>query len=144
MLVTLFSVKTMESLQIRGAAPFWMESIVSIKASYPKIGENSFKCALWTLKQQLTLNMRAHWGIFNLSPVNVLVPLPVADPGFPQGGGELPRGAPTYNFVNFSQKLHKIERIWTPRAKHVPCTPLLDMLLIGFGLCTARVIAGSS
>ena len=83
MLVTLFSVKTMESLQIRDAAPFWMESIVLIKATYPKMGETTFNGALWNFKQQLTLNMRAHCAISNLSPVNVLVPLPVADPAFP-------------------------------------------------------------
>ena len=39
----------------------------------------------------------------------------VADPGFPRGGGaNSPGGAPTYDFVKFSQKLHEIERIWTP------------------------------
>ena len=40
----------------------------------------------------------------------------VADPGFPRGGGaNSPGGAPTYDFAKFSQKLHEIERIWTPR-----------------------------
>ena len=39
----------------------------------------------------------------------------VADPGFPRGGGaNSPGGAPTYDFAKFSQKLHEIERIWTP------------------------------
>ena len=37
----------------------------------------------------------------------------VADPGFPQGGGANPGGA-THDFAKFSQKLHEIERIWTP------------------------------
>ena len=39
-----------------------------------------------------------------------------ADPGFPRGGRQLPRGggAPTYDFAKFSQKLHEIERIWVP------------------------------
>ena len=39
----------------------------------------------------------------------------VADPGFPRGGGANSpgRGAPTYDFAKFSQKLHEIERIWT-------------------------------
>ena len=32
----------------------------------------------------------------------------------PRRGRQLPRGAPTYEFVEFSQKLHEIERIWTP------------------------------
>ena len=39
---------------------------------------------------------------------------PVADPGFPRGGGANSRGAPTYDFAKFSEKLHEIERIWTP------------------------------
>ena len=40
----------------------------------------------------------------------------VADPGFPRGGGANSPGggAPTYDFVKISQKLHEIERIWTP------------------------------
>ena len=43
----------------------------------------------------------------------------VADPGFPRGGGANSPGggggAPTYDFAKISQKLHEIERIWTPR-----------------------------
>ena len=47
----------------------------------------------------------------------------VTDPGFPQGGGaNSPGGAPTYDFAKFSQKLHEIERIWTPGAR--PSHPL--------------------
>ena len=39
----------------------------------------------------------------------------MADPGFPRGGGaNSPGGAPTYDFAKFPQKLHEIERIWTP------------------------------
>ena len=39
----------------------------------------------------------------------------MADPGFPRGGGaNSPGGAPTYDFAKFSQKVHEIERIWTP------------------------------
>ena len=36
-----------------------------------------------------------------------------ADPGFPLGGGTDPpgRGAPTYDFVKISEKLHEIEKI---------------------------------
>ena len=48
----------------------------------------------------------------------------VADPGFPQGGGANSRGVPTYDFAKFFQKLHEIERNWTPRggvrALHLP------------------------
>ena len=32
----------------------------------------------------------------------------------PGGGVPTPRGAPTYDFAKFSQKLHEIERIWAP------------------------------
>ena len=32
---------------------------------------------------------------------------------FPEEGTPTPRGAPTYDFAKFSQKLHEIERIWT-------------------------------
>ena len=48
----------------------------------------------------------------------------VADPGFPRGGSANSRGAPTYDFAKFSQKLHEIERIWTPRGVRIPCAPL--------------------
>ena len=45
-----------------------------------------------------------------------------------RSGRQLPRGMTTYNFAKFSQKLHGIERIWTPRG----CTSLmpLDLPLI--------------
>ena len=32
----------------------------------------------------------------------------------PRRGRQLPGGAPTYDFAKISQKLHEIERIWTP------------------------------
>ena len=32
----------------------------------------------------------------------------------PWWGHQSSRGAPTYNFAKFRQKLHEIERIWTP------------------------------
>ena len=39
----------------------------------------------------------------------------MADLGLPRGGrANPPGGAPTYDFAKFSQKLHEIERIWTP------------------------------
>ena len=34
-------------------------------------------------------------------------------------GAPTPGGAPTYDFAKFSQKLHEIERIWTPGGAHV-------------------------
>ena len=33
----------------------------------------------------------------------------------PRRGRQLSRGAPTYDFAKFPQKLHEIERIWPPR-----------------------------
>ena len=59
------------------------------------------------------------WGSF-------LDKLPVADPGFPRGGGaNSPGGAPTYDFAKFSQKLHEIERIWAPRGGRASLAPPL-------------------
>ena len=48
----------------------------------------------------------------------------VANPGFPRGGGDNSAGggAPTYDFANFPQKLHEIERIWIPGG--LPSRPL--------------------
>ena len=44
---------------------------------------------------------------------------------FPKVGAPTLQGAPTYNFPKFFQKMHEIERIWTPaEGAHVPCTPL--------------------
>ena len=43
---------------------------------------------------------------------------------FPKEGAPTPRGAPTYDFAQFSQKLHEIERIWTPGGACVPYAPL--------------------
>ena len=56
--------------------------------------------------------------------------LALADPGFPPGGATTLWGASTYDFAKFSQKLHEIERIWTPldppltsNAHSLPQTP---------------------
>ena len=46
-----------------------------------------------------------------------------ADPGFPVGGGANPRGAPTYDFVKFSEKLHEIEKILGRRGGRAPGAP---------------------
>ena len=50
----------------------------------------------------------------------------MADPGFSRGGDANPRGAPTYHFDKFSQKLDEIERIWTPRRGRVQNFTMLD------------------
>ena len=47
-----------------------------------------------------------------------------ADPRFPVGGGTDPLGAPTYGFVNFSQKLHEIEKILGRRGERAGDAPL--------------------
>ena len=48
----------------------------------------------------------------------------MVDPGFPRGGGaNSPGGAPTYDFAKISQKLHEIERIWTPGGDARPLRP---------------------
>ena len=39
---------------------------------------------------------------------------------FPEEGAPTPQGGtPTYDFAKYSQKLHEIEKIWTPRGAHV-------------------------
>ena len=45
----------------------------------------------------------------------------------------MPRVAPTYDFAKISQKLHEIERIWTPGG-HASLTPPLDPPLVKFTL----------
>ena len=55
--------------------------------------------------------------------LEIKVYLAVADPGFPRGGGANSPGAQTYDLAKFSQKLHEIERIWTPRGACVPRIP---------------------
>ena len=46
---------------------------------------------------------------------------------FPEEGAPTPQGeAPTYDFAKFSQKLHEIERISTPRGGGRPSRPSLD------------------
>ena len=50
---------------------------------------------------------------------------------FPEEGAPTPRGAPTYNFTKFSQKLHEIERIWAPGGR-ASLAPPLDPPLVLF------------
>ena len=70
--------------------------------------------------------------------------IPVADPGFPQGGGANSRGGgPTYNFAKFSQKLHGIERILTWGGWHLSLAPSLDLPLYSMGI-HALIFKGSS
>ena len=69
----------------------------------------------------------------------------MADPGFPRGRGANSRGggwgAPTYNFAKFSQKLHEIERIWTPGAH--PSHPLRSATEFKHNDLTAYVWEGN-
>ena len=63
----------------------------------------------------------------------------VADPGFPRGGGaNSPGGVPTYDFAKFSQKLHEIERIWTPRGARVPRVPLRSATV---QVCIGKIVS---
>ena len=50
----------------------------------------------------------------------------VADPEFLRGGGANSPGEPTCDFAKFSQKLHEIERIWTPGG--------------GGGVCASKIL----
>ena len=50
-----------------------------------------------------------------------------SDPGFPVGRGADPLGgAPTYDFVKFSEKLHEIEKILGRRAPHKSATAIVS------------------
>ena len=64
----------------------------------------------------LSVHIHTYYLVLRLpGPKNSIMGcLPVADPGFPRGG------EPTlqHYFVNFSQKLHEIERIWAPRSAY--------------------------
>ena len=59
--------------------------------------------------------------------INRHPPSPVADPGFPRGGGANSlgggRGAPTYNFAQISPKLHLDARGGGGRVPHAPPPP---------------------
>ena len=68
--------------------------------------ESVFKCDI--------ANTCFQWGTNVQDKDHHYLPNTAADPGFPQGGRQLPRGAPTYDFAKFSRKLHEFERIWVP------------------------------
>ena len=55
--------------------------------------------------------------------VSMMLLQAVADPGFSQGGGTNSKSS--YYLAIFPQKLHEIERIWTPGGA-CPWRPLLD------------------
>ena len=61
----------------------------------------------------------------------VITVLPVADPGFPRGGGaNSPGGSQHTILTNF---LHEIERIWTPGGvRDAPPSPLRSATAYGF------------
>ena len=67
----------------------------------------------------------------------------VTDAGFPRGGDTNPPGevggAPTYDFTNFSQNMHEIEKIWTPRMARVPGIPVPSPLMLE---CQADILFG--
>ena len=63
----------------------------------------------WTLHRRPNINKQILILVFQYVQQRLLE----ADPDFPRRGRQLSRGAPTYHFAKFSQKLHEIERIWT-------------------------------
>ena len=63
----------------------------------------------------IELKLLQFWGSIN----KTISQFSASDPGFPRGGAPaLQERAPTYNFVKFSQKLHKIEIISTRKGAH--------------------------
>ena len=71
----------------------------------------------------------------------------MADPGFPRGGGANSPGAGRQHTIlpNFPQKLHEIERIWTPRGGARPkfyfVDPPLLSLLLSLALAPGLLVA---
>ena len=64
-------------------------------------------------------------GLSNGTVLAIRLNRPVGDPGFSRGGGTNSKGGcENYYLVNFSQKLHEIERICTPRGGRRPWRPL--------------------
>ena len=71
-------------------------------------------------------NSFAEFILLPPSPVCIYLQHSVVDPGFPRGGSANHcgvGGGATYDFAKFSEKLNKIERIWT-RGARVPRQPL--------------------
>ena len=81
----------------------------------------------------ITSNYRPTWSpLVNSIVVSSIVGMSMnkialctgADPGFLLGGGANPLGgAPTYDFVKFSKKLHEIEKILGRRGARTRCAP---------------------
>ena len=95
---------------------------------------NRIELSLWLFESVLKTN-GTYWKMITrkenyIDCVTNDMIFAVADPGFPRGGAaNSPGGVPTYNFPKFSQKLHEIERIWTPGG-HTSLVPPLDPPLI--------------
>ena len=66
-------------------------------------------------------------------------PATVADPGFARGGSANSRGAPTYNFAKFSQKLYEIERIW--RKYHSANALFLNRIIVEICECIDQLFS---
>ena len=66
----------------------------------------------------------------NLRFTKINIRSSVVDLGFPRGGGANHAGVSTYDFAKFSQKLHEIERIWTPRGDTRPKFYYVDLPLL--------------
>ena len=59
---------------------------------------------------------------------------------FPEAGAPTLRvWVPANDSAKISQKLHEIERIWTPRGVHVPRAPALDLPVV---LCSLKFTLG--
>ena len=105
--------------------------VISINNTY------IFELIRWT-PQSYTLKSGKPLTALSPNPITEIV----ADPGFLWGGGANPpgRGAPTYDFAKISQKLHEIERIWTPACAHPSCPlPLRSANESGFMLSTNTI-----
>ena len=67
---------------------------------------------LWEIPEKLTVSWKRS---LVLGRRHFCVSYSVTDSEFPQDGSTNPRGGGTnYDFAKIFQKLHEIERIWTP------------------------------
>ena len=90
-------------------------------------------CSILISRDQVTI-----WGITNICSGGSRIS--------PRRGRQLPRGAPTYDFTKFSQKMHEIERIWTPGGGACPKFYYVDPPLIcdGFSSGSSDWVRGET
>ena len=65
-------------------------------------------------KENINVKSIVHWSS-KIYIIQESIPVQWLIQDFPEVGAPTLKGAPTYDFAKFLQKLHEIERIWTPK-----------------------------